>query len=202
MKVKIKDACPQEVKEKLLQWQKEGWLTVDLSCNVEKEVEVLKPQLNITKDESSPKPIEVLWANRLMTIARKISKTLDNQEIATNKRGNLGSYKFKFNSKGFCKMMDELLDCYSSDIKAYLHGTHKPTGVTFIFPFLGEILNAYLFNSTDLQKKDLKPIFESFKYNGRTAVNKLSIHDKFARNKDAVLLVEKAKLIGKKYTKG
>jgi len=99
-------------------------------------------------------------------------------------------------------MMDELLDNYSSDIKAYLHGTHKPTGVTFIFPFLGEILNAHLFNGTDLQKKDLKPIFESFKYNGRTAVNKLSIHDKLSRNNNAMLLVEKAKIIGKKYAKG
>lgn len=202
MKVKIKDTCPQEVKEKLLQWQKEGWLTVDLSSNVEKKVEVLKPQLNITKIESSPKPIEALWVDCLKSIAIRISKVLDNQEIITNQRGCPSSYKFKFNSKGFCKMMDELLDNYSSDIKAYLHGTHKPTGVTFIFPFLGEILNAHLFNGTDLQKKDLKPIFESFKYNGRTAVNKLSIHYKLSRNNNAMLLVEKAKIIGKKYAKG
>jgi len=81
MKVKIKDTCPQEVKEKLLQWQKEGWLTVDLSSNVEKKVEVLKPQLNITKIESSPKPIEALWVDCLKSIAIRISKVLDNQEV-------------------------------------------------------------------------------------------------------------------------
>lgn len=202
MQAIIKKTCPQEVIEKLLQWEKKGWLTVDLTDEVEDDVEVLKPQPKVTKEESSHEPIEVLWVKRMKAIARKVSKTLDNQNIITKKRGYPGSYKFKFNSKGFCNMMDDLLNNYSSDIKAYLHDTRKPTGVTFIFPFLGEILNAHLFNGADLQKKDLMPIFESFKYNGRTAVSKLSTHGKFTKNNDAVLLVEKAKMMGKKYVEG
>lgn len=199
MPVHIKQTCPQEVIEKLLQWEKKGWLTVDLTEELENDVEVWEPQTSVTKEESSQRPIEVLWVERLKSIAKELSKSLDNQVVITNRRGYPGSYKFKFNSKAFCNMMDELLNNYSSDIKAYLHDTRKPTGVTFVFPFLGEILNAHLFNGADLQKKDLKPIFESFKYNGRTAVSKLSTNGKFTKNKDAVLLVEKAKMIGKKY---
>ena len=187
MQVHIKQTCPQEVIEKLLQWEKKGWLTVDLTEELENDVEVWEPQTSVTKEESSQEPIEVLWVKRLKSIAKELSKSLGNQVVTTNKRGYPGSYKFKFNSKAFCNMMDELLNNYSSDIKAYLHDTRKPTGVTFVFPFLGEILNAHLFNGADLQKKDLKPIFESFKYNVRTAIAKFLTNSTLTKDYDAIV---------------
>ena len=138
---------------------------------------------------------------RLKAIAKVISEVLDNQEIKTNSRGYSGSYIFHFDSEGFCAMMDELLSNHSKDIKYYIKGTRKPTGVNHIFPFFGEIINARLFNDDKLRKCDLKDIFKKFKYNGSTAVRKMSIHSKFDRNQDAKLLVEIAKSIAKKHVK-
>ena len=96
-------------------------------------------------------------------------------------------------------MLDELYRNHHNYITAYLHGTKKPTGVTFIFPFLGEILNSLIFNKKELQKTDLKEVFRSFKYNSDTAVKKLSFHCMLYKNPDAKLLVETAKMIGRKY---
>ena len=112
MQVHIKQTCPQEVIEKLLQWEKKGWLTVNLTEELENDVEVWEPQTSVTKEESSQQPIEVLWVERLKSIAKELSKSLDNQVVITNRRGYPGSYKFKFNSKAFCNMMDELLNNY------------------------------------------------------------------------------------------
>ena len=98
-------------------------------------------------------------------------------------------------------MMDELLTNHRQHINNYIIGTRKPTGVNHIFPFLGEIINARLFNDKKLQKRDLKEIFEKFKYDGSTAVRKMSIHSKLYRNQDAKLLVEIAKSIAKKHVK-
>ena len=85
MQVHIKQTCPQEVIEKLLQWEKKGWLTVDLTDNVENDVEVWEPQNSVTKEESSQEPIEVLWVKRLKSIAKELSKSLGNQVVTTNK---------------------------------------------------------------------------------------------------------------------
>lgn len=202
MTFKTTKECPQEVKDQLQKWLAYGWLSAE---GVENEVEDVndvtpppsKPhRIDITQD-----PIEVQWAKRLKAIARKISKELDNQTISTNPRGYLNVYIFKFNSEGFCNMIDELLKNHSQYIKNYLKGTHKPTGVTYIFPFLGEIIKAQLFNDDKLQKRDLEDIFKEFKYNGSTAVSKMSIHGKLYRNPDARLLVETAKSIAKKYNR-
>ena len=98
-------------------------------------------------------------------------------------------------------MIDELLNNHRKYITNYLKGTRKPTGVTYIFPFLGEIINAHLFNDSKLQKCDLEDIFIKFNYDGRTAVSKMSIHSKLYRNQDAKLLVETAKSIAKKHVR-
>lgn len=202
MRFQTTNECPQEAKDQLLKWLEYGWLSAE---GVENEVEdvndVTPPPSKPHKIEKIQVPIEVQWAKKLKAIARKISKELDNQTISINTRGYSSSYIFKFNSKGFCGMIDELLSKYSPYIKNYLKGTQKPTGVTYIFPFLGEIINAHLFNDSKLQKCDLEDIFIKFNYDGRTAVSKMSIHSKLYRNQDAKLLVETAKSIAKKHVR-
>lgn len=202
MKIKFFKNCPQEVKVQLQKWMESGWLTVE---SVENEVEdvsdITPPPSKSRNIEESQDSIEVQWVKRLKDIASKITKELDNQLITTNNRGYSGSYTFHFDSKGFCAMMDELLSNHSQYINNYIRCTRKPTGVNHIFPFLGKIINARLFNDDKLRKCDLKEIFKKFKYNGSTAVRKMSIHSKFDRNQDAKLLVEIAKSIAKKLVK-
>ena len=192
--------CPQKVKDQLQKWLECGWLSAD---GVENEVEdvndVTPPPSKPQKIAKTQDPIEVQWAKRLKAIVRKISKELDNQTINTIPRGHSSVYIFKFNSEGFCSMIDELLNNHRKYITNYLKGTRKPTGVTYFFPFLGEIIKAHLFNNDKLQKRDLEDIFKNFKYNGRTAVSKMSIHGKLYRNQDAKLLVETAKSIAKRH---
>lgn len=202
MTYKTTKECPQEVKDQLQKWLDYGWLSADgFENEVEDVYDVTPPPSKPPKKEVTQEPKEVQWAKRLKAIARKISKELDNQIVSTNSRGYSSSYIFKFDSKGFCGMIDELLSNYSPYIKSYLKGTHKPTGVTYIFPFLGEIINAHLFNDDKLQKSDLEDILNKFKYNGRTAVSKMSISGKLNRNQDAKLLVETAKSIAKKHVR-
>lgn len=202
MILKFSKNCPQEVKVQLQKWMESGWLTVE---SVENEVEDVSDNMPLPSKsrniEETQDPIEVQWVKRLKDIASKIAKELDNQLITTNIRGYPGSYTFHFDSKGFYAMMDELLSNHSQKINNYLRCTRKPTGVNHIFPFLGEIIKARLFNDKKLQKRDLKEIFEKFKYNGSTAVRKMSIHSKLYQNQDARLLVEVAKSIAKKHVK-
>ena len=199
MIIKIKKECPQVVKDQLKEWEEKGWLTINLTPDDVEEDDSFVPQNQISKEEPLNVPIELIWCKRLKAIARKISKLLDNHQINTNARGIPGTYSFLFDSKGFCKMIDELYCNHHNYITAYLHGTKKPTGVTFISPFLGEMLNSLIFNKKELQKTDLKEVFKLFKYNSDTAVKKLSLHCKLYKNPDARLLVETAKMIGKKY---
>ena len=181
-----------------MEWEEKGWLTIILTPDDVEEDDSFVPPNETRKEEPLKDPIELIWCKRLKAIARKISKLLDNQRINTHARGIPGTYTFLFDSKGFCKMIDELYRNHHNYITAYLHGTKKPTGVTFVFPFLGEILNSLIFNKKELQKTNLKEVFKLFKYNSDTAVKKLSIHSKLYKNPDAKLLVETAKMIGKR----
>ncbi len=199
MQIKIKKECPQGVKDLLKEWEEKGWLTINLATDNVEEDDSFVPLNQISKEEPLKEPIELIWCKRLKAIARKISKLLNNQLINTHARGIPGNYTFLFDSNGFCKMIDELYRNHHNYITAYLHETKKPIGVTFIFPFLGEILKSQIFNKKELQKRDLKEVFKLFKYNSDTAVKKLSMHNKLYKNPDAKLLVEAAKMIGKKY---
>ena len=201
MKIKVSKQCPNEVRTQLFEWQKKGWLTIESSDNeilphVEPSDERTQPKEK--KDLPKDLPIEEQWCNKLKEVAEAISTRLNNKTIEINPRGNSGSYIFFFDSKRFCAMMDELLNNYRSDISQYLHRTKKPTGVTFIFPFLGEILNSLIFNKKELQKVDLKDVFSHLGYNSSVAVKKLSLKHKISHDLDKTLLIEKAKMIGRR----
>ena len=199
MKLLIKEICPQEVKEKLLEWEKCGWITIN---HTNEDVEEHKPftsQSQPQKEVHPLEPIELVWCNQLKSIVNKIAEELNNKVITTNARGLPRSYIFKLDSNGFCKMINELYRIHRSYISNYLHDTKKPTGVTFIFPFLGEMLKALIFNKKELQKVDLEPVIKIFSYNSNTALKKLSFHQKLYKNPDARLLVETAKTLGKRF---
>lgn len=193
--------CPKEVREKLSEWEKRGWITINNSSDELDEQETNTPQCNPTHETKPQKTSEQIWCERIKHIANNISQTLNNQTLTKNTRGIPGSYTFKFDSEGFCKMIDELYNNHKRKITDYLHNTNKPAGVTFVFPFLGEILNSNIFNNKELQKTDLKQAFKSLGYNADTAVIKLSSHNKLYRNQEAKLFIETAIMIGERIKK-
>ncbi len=206
MEAKTTKQCPQEVKRQLLAWQKCGWIEVQLPEDELAEQQTIhqvkdNKDLELSIEDERELPIEEQWCERLKTIAKQMSSTLNETKISTNARGYSGCYTFSFYSEGFCNMMDELLRDYRSDITSYLHNTKKPTGVTLVLPFLGEIIREHIFNKKELQKTDLADIFKKIGYNGDVAVKKLSMHSKLDINPDTRLLLEKAKMLGKKYAK-
>ena len=205
MTIIINEGAPLSVKEKLLEWQRQGWVIIEQSSDADTETSFNdhKPGKYINADEGTSNDesvsIEQEWVNQLKAIGKEIAKQLNQLEIQTRARGLPRSYIFVFNAEGFCKMLDKLLEYHKNYIADYLHHTRKPKGVTLICPFLGEIINAHLFNTQDIQKTDLKEVLAKFYNNTETAVKKLSIHSKLLKNQDAQLLVEVAKTIGKKY---
>ena len=202
MIIKINEGAPLLIKEQVLKWQHKGWVTIiDDSVNEDSQEQTIDVE-DRTGDDDDTIDIVQEWVNQLKAIAGQIDKTLNKQIIDTRARGLPGAYAFKFNAKGFCSMLDELIEYHYSHISSYLHETRKPRGVSFVCPFLGEILKAHLFNTEKLQKCDLKDVLSRFYTNPDTAVKKLSIHSELCRNEDAALLVEIAKTIGKKYAKG
>lgn len=199
MTLQTNDSCPQGIKEKLLEWEKCGWLTINHTCEDVEEQKSFTPKRQQQKVENPQEPKELIWCNQLKLIVNKIAEELNNKIIKTNARGLPRSYIFKLDSDGFCKMIDELYRIHKPYITDYLRKTKKPTGVTYIFPFLGEILKALIFNKKELQKTDIEPVIKTFNYNSKTALKKLSYHQKLYTNPDARLLVETAKTIGKKF---
>ncbi len=200
MEIKYNIICPQEVKEKLLEWEKCGWITINHTKEDVQEKEYRILQRTHTKKTNSQKPKELIWCEQLKSIANKVSEELDNQTIATNAKGIKGAYIFHFDSKGFCKMMDELYKNHKSKITYYLHNTKKPIGVTIIFPFLGEIITSQIFNNKELQRTDLKHVFSTLGYKGDVAVRKLSTNKKLSKKADVKVLFETAKMLGKRVT--
>lgn len=197
MKAKTTEFCPEAIKKQLLEWQKKGWLTIEYS-NDELLPPIKSSEERTPHEEKKELSIEEQWCNKLKEIAKTISSKLNNKLIEINPRGYSSSYKFFFDSEGFCKMMDELCKNHRNDITQYLHKTKKPTGVTFVFPFLGEILNALIFNKKEIQKADMEDVFSYLGYKGSVAIKKLSMHGIISRNPDANLLVEKAKMIARR----
>lgn len=199
MVIKTNKICPQKVKVKLLEWEKCGWLTINHTCEDVEEYESFTPKSLPQRTEHTQEPKELVWCNQQKSIVRKIAEELNNKIIKTNARGLHRSYIFKLDSDGFCKMIDELYRIHKPYITDYLRKTKKPIGVTYIFPFLGEILKALIFNKKELQKIDLEPVIKTFGYISNTALKKLSCHKKIYTNPDARLLVETAKTIGKRF---
>ena len=205
MRIKLNGCAPHSVKEQILEWQQQGWVIIEQSSDEGNETShnYAKPGKYINVDEGTVTEesisVELEWVNQLKAIGKEIAKQLNQLEIQTRARGLPRSYIFVFNAEGFCKMLDKLLEYHKNYIADYLHHTRKPKGVTLICPFLGEIINAHLFNTQDIQKTDLKEVLAKFYNNTETAVKKLSIHSKLLKNQDAQLLVEVAKTIGKKY---
>ena len=199
MKIETTNKCPKKVRAQLLEWQKKGWLMSD-ECLPQDEPSDDCTQLDKCNGPSRDLTIEEQWCKKLKDIANAISETLNQKTIETNARGISGSYVFEFDSEGFCKMMDQLILRYRRDISQYLHGTKKPTGVTFVCSFFGEILNALIFNEKKIQKVDLAIVFKNLGYDGDVAVKKLSTHHSFDRSQDKKLLREKTLSIGRQLT--
>ena len=75
---------------------------------------------------------------------------------------NKCTYEFRVEGKLFGKVMDEVKEKYPELIIGYLDGKtgDNAIGVTKVCPFIGCVVDKYIFNASNLRKKDLEPAFQ------------------------------------------
>lgn len=119
-------------------------------------------------------PVEVFVAQvkRIMLLAEK----KNDQKMVLTARGNGGTYTFKVDGQGFCKVMDLLIKDYTPQIYEYLSGANAEAAgsIKYVCPFIGFVLDTHLYSEPKLQKSDLKSVMEEVYGKGTSATSKLS----------------------------
>lgn len=135
-------------------------------------------------DVEDASPI-IEFIEKCKEVALKIGE-LNGEKISFRPKGKEIKYTFKFNAEGCCDLLEDIIsddegfDC----IEDYLKGTQKPTGITTVLPFMGKILDQYLFSnqqsfhktSVEEKLKEIYPegsIVNYLSYNGRKRSEKL-----------------------------
>lgn len=123
-------------------------------------------------EEKTPLEIFVAQVKRIMLLAEKKNR----QEMKLTARGNGGTYKFKVDGQGFCKVMDKLVKYYTPQIEDYLNGANAEAAgsIKYVCPFIGFVLDTHLYSEPKLQKSDLKSVMEEVYGKGTSATSKLS----------------------------
>ena len=129
-------------------------------------LEIVQQELEwITHPESRPQGDDETVKNFVDRVKRIMLKAEDRNgekiEYEDNKH-NKCIYEFWFEGKLFGKVMDEMKEKYPELIIDYLDGKKgdNAIGVTKICPFIGCVVDKYIFNNSYLRKKDLEPAFQ------------------------------------------
>lgn len=120
----------------------------------------------------SPIEVFVSQVKRIMLLAENNNE----KEMPLTSRGNGGTYIYKVNGKGFCKVMDQLVAHYTPQLEDYLDraSTETAGSIKYVCPFIGFVLDTHLYSEPKLQKSDLKSVMEEVYGNGTSATSKLS----------------------------
>lgn len=136
-----------------------------------KDADVLKGE-DLSVDAKTPVESFVDQVKRILLLAEK----KNGQEMVLTARGNGGTYKFRIDGQGFCKVMDKLVNEYTPQIEDYLNGANAETAgaMKYVCPFIGFVLDTHLYSEPKLQKSDLKFVMEKVYGKGTSATFKLS----------------------------
>ena len=129
-------------------------------------IEIVQQELEwIEHPELRPQGDDETVENFVDRVKRIMLKAEDRNgekiEFEDNKH-NKCIYEFRFEGKQFGKVMDELKEKYPELIVGYLDGKtgDNALGVTKVCPFIGCVVDMYIFNDGSLRKKDLEPAFQ------------------------------------------
>lgn len=129
-------------------------------------LEIVQQELEwIAHPETRPQGQDETVENFVDRVKRIMLKAEDRNgekiEYEDNKHNKL-NYEFWFEGKLFGKVMDEVKEKYPELIIDYLDGKtgDNAIGVTKICPFIGCVVDKYIFNDSYLRKKDLEPAFQ------------------------------------------
>ena len=129
-------------------------------------LEIVQQELDwIAHPETRPQGDDETVDNFVDRVKRIMLKAEDRNgekiEYEDNKH-NKCTYEFWFEGKLFCKVMDEVKEKYPELIIDYLDGKtgDNAIGVTKVCPFIGCVIDKYIFNDAYLRKKDLEPAFQ------------------------------------------
>ena len=129
-------------------------------------LEIVQQELEwIAHPETRPQGEDETVDNFVDRVKRIMLKAEDRNgekiEYDDNKH-NKCIYEFRFEGKLFGKVMDEVKEKYPELIIGYLDGKtgDNAIGVSKVCPFIGCVVDKYIFNDSYLRKKDLEPAFQ------------------------------------------
>ncbi|MBR4230256.1 MAG: hypothetical protein IKR83_06055 [Bacteroidales bacterium] len=128
---------------------------------------------NSVNDEGNT-PVE-LFVEKVKHIMLKAED--DNGTIKENtSRGNITTYTYNVDGKGFALVMDELLEKHEKELKEYLKGatTKTATNIKHVAPFIGVVIDTKLYTPQDMPKNAFQDVFEVVYGKGTSAVSKMS----------------------------